>query len=200
MPTTTRLPGRSTSSLRWIGELFFTEGLDAALNIDRESFNYAHPHYQFVTKWVHRALKQFANRHKAIGAELKKQANVSQADAAQAKLTVVVNEAMERIPRMKDENPAEVTFIEDSQTDEVKKQRKAGAIVLSQSVLTAIADAEGKGTRQQSRAAHFEGQLKAVAQILDGYGLLDRLTYKQQNELIRAIARVFATEVADDSR
>ena len=182
------------------GELFFTEGLDAALNIDRESFNYAHPHYQFVTKWVHRALKQFATRHKAIGADLKKKANVAQAEAAHTQLTAVVNEALSHIPHMKDENPAEVTFIEDSQTDEVKKQRKAGAIVLSQSVLTAIADAEGKGTRQQSRAAHFEGQLKAVAQILDGYGLLDRLTYKQQNELIRAIARVFATEVADDSR
>jgi hypothetical protein len=182
------------------GELFFTEGLDAALNIDRESFNYAHPHYQFVMKWVHRALLQLANRSKAIGADLKKQADIVQAGAAQAKLTAVVNEAMGQIPRMRDENPAEVAFVDDSQFQDVKQQRKSGTIVFSRSVLEEIPNAGGKGKNQQSKAAHFEGQLRAVAQILDGYGLLARLSYKQQNELIRAIARVFATEVTDDVR
>ena len=51
-------------------ELFVSEGLDAALNIDRESFNFSHPHFQFLSKWVHRALRQIATRHKALGKEL----------------------------------------------------------------------------------------------------------------------------------
>ena len=46
-------------------EIFVLKGLDPALNIDRESFNYAHPHYQFLMKWVHNALRQLANTQKA---------------------------------------------------------------------------------------------------------------------------------------
>ena len=33
-------------------EIFVTEGLDAALNIDGESFNYGHPHLQLLTRWL----------------------------------------------------------------------------------------------------------------------------------------------------
>ena len=49
-------------------EIFVLKGLDAALNIDRESFNYAHPHYQCDATWaaltseqraVHTAPRQF---------------------------------------------------------------------------------------------------------------------------------------------
>ena len=45
-------------------EIFVSSGLDAALNIDRESFNFAHPHYQIVSNWLHRALRQLANTTK----------------------------------------------------------------------------------------------------------------------------------------
>lgn len=47
-------------------ELFILRGLDAALNIDRESFNFAHPHVQLVTAWLHRAIRQLTNRHKDL--------------------------------------------------------------------------------------------------------------------------------------
>ena len=47
-------------------EIFITKGLDAALNIDRESFNIAHPHYQYISKWLHHALKQLMSRHKSL--------------------------------------------------------------------------------------------------------------------------------------
>ena len=50
-------------------EIFVNQGLDEAINIDRESFNYAHPHYQYLVKWLHSALRQLANRHKEIGKE-----------------------------------------------------------------------------------------------------------------------------------
>ena len=38
--------------------------LDAALNIDRESFNTSHPHYQYVASWLHGGFRQFATRQK----------------------------------------------------------------------------------------------------------------------------------------
>lgn len=50
-------------------EIFVTEGLDSAINIDRESFNYSHPHYIYIQKWLHRALRLLVNRLKAIADE-----------------------------------------------------------------------------------------------------------------------------------
>jgi DNA mismatch endonuclease Vsr len=52
-------------------EIFVQEGLDNAVNIDRESFNFAHPHYQLIVKWLHSAIKQFTNKQKSIGKELR---------------------------------------------------------------------------------------------------------------------------------
>ena len=49
-------------------EIFVHEGLDGAVNIDRESFNYSHPHFLFIQKWLHRALRLLANRLKAVAA------------------------------------------------------------------------------------------------------------------------------------
>lgn len=46
-------------------EIFVHEGLDGAINIDRESFNYSHPHFLYIQKWLHRALRLLANRLKA---------------------------------------------------------------------------------------------------------------------------------------
>ena len=49
-------------------EIFVHEGLDSAINIDRESFNYSHPHFLFVQKWLHRALRLLVNRLKNMAA------------------------------------------------------------------------------------------------------------------------------------
>jgi hypothetical protein len=50
-------------------EIFVTDGLDGALNIDRESFNYSHPHYIYIKKWLHAALKLLFNRLKGLAKE-----------------------------------------------------------------------------------------------------------------------------------
>lgn len=47
-------------------EIFVHEGLDSAINIDRESFNYSHPHFLYVKGWLHTALRLLVNRLKAI--------------------------------------------------------------------------------------------------------------------------------------
>lgn len=50
-------------------EIYIHEGLDSAINIDRESFNYSHPHFLFLQKWLHKALRLLVNRLKAIAKE-----------------------------------------------------------------------------------------------------------------------------------
>ena len=49
-----------------VAEVFVSTGLEEALNIDRESFNTAHPHYQILLNWVHNALRQVFNKQKEI--------------------------------------------------------------------------------------------------------------------------------------
>ena len=51
-----------------IAEIFVHEGLDAAVNIDRESFNYSHPHFLYIQRWLHRALRLLMNRLKHVSA------------------------------------------------------------------------------------------------------------------------------------
>ncbi|MBZ9725553.1 ATP-binding protein [Mesorhizobium sp. CO1-1-11] len=52
-------------------EIFVNEGLDGALNIDRESFNTSNPHYLYIQKWLHSAFRQFATMHKRLGRSIK---------------------------------------------------------------------------------------------------------------------------------
>jgi len=52
-------------------EIFVLEGLDGALNIDRESYNTSHAHYLYIQKWLHNAFRQFATQHKRIGREVR---------------------------------------------------------------------------------------------------------------------------------
>jgi len=177
-------------------EVFISEGLDAALNIDRESFNYSHPHLQFLTKWVYRALRQVATKHKAIGSELKAAARDEHAEQVREALQQVVGETLSKASGA-DEEPPAVVFVDDERSSEAKQARKGGAIVFPKRVLEDFPESERRGARVERQRSHFEEQLKAVAQILDAYGLLQQLTYRQQEELLRAIARVFLTGGAE---
>ncbi|MEG8021635.1 ATP-binding protein [Sphingomonas aerolata] len=47
-------------------EIFVQEGLDGAINIDRESFNYSHPHYLYIQRWLHKALRLLINKQKLV--------------------------------------------------------------------------------------------------------------------------------------
>jgi hypothetical protein len=171
-------------------ELFVAEGLDAALNIDRESFNYSHPHYQFISRWIYRALRQLATRHKALGSDAIAESRTQDAAAAQQELRSVVAESFAKTPE-KDEEPPEVVFVDNDQSPEAKTQRRQGALVFRKEVLDEYPKGTKAGAKREQKKEQFEDKLKAVAQILDGYGLLKRLSYQQQEELLRAVARVF---------
>lgn len=62
-------------------EIFVQNGLDGAINIDRESFNYSHPHFLYIQKWLHKALRLLANRLKALAKEDLQKAKVARASA-----------------------------------------------------------------------------------------------------------------------
>ncbi|MBA4046252.1 MAG: ATP-binding protein [Erythrobacter sp.] len=89
-------------------EIFVREGLDGAINIDRESFNYSHPHYLYIQRWLHKALRLFVNRQKAIAKEdldrekAKGQASLTSARAKTAFAIWSSRQGRTQIPRLRD--------------------------------------------------------------------------------------------------
>ena len=177
-------------------EIFVEHGLDSALNIDRESFNFSHPHFQFIAKWTHSALRQIANRHKKLlaGAQSKKRARDQIRQSGKIKQVVV--EAMEELGVYAPDVPATVEFTEEGTQEKVLvAKRRSGVLAFRDTdILPQPAKSAPTGKRQEVNAILLKERAAAVAQILDAYGILEELEYEDQEHLIRAICRVFITE------
>lgn len=169
-------------------EVFVRKGLDAALNIDRESFNYAHPHYQYLLKWTHRAIRQITNLLKQLSSEKRAARARDEAAARSRKLQQTVRQKLEKV--VPDEDIPDVVW-GDNET-ELRKARKDGALAFDPAVVFADAPEATRNTQgQRDSRAHLEAQMAAVAQILDAYGAFEGMTYDKQQEMLRAIVAVF---------
>ena len=141
-------------------EIFVHDGMDAALNIDREAFNFAHPHYQIVAEWLHQAIRQFTNKHKFILKELRKEKKAAAARAGADSLRDITENAA---TAAKNSNASSgevspVKFVEKFDK-ESEKLRNAGAIVFN------------VGT--EKKFDRIKPQLEAMIQVLDAFGLLE---------------------------
>lgn len=188
-------------------EIFVRKGLDPALNIDRESFNYSHPHYQYLMKWVHHALRQIANTQKALGEGIQKEEGKAYAEERLRSLHETVTK---ELASGKDDIP-EVVFVTGKSRDqattaqeELFKERKKGTLAFDSKEIFGVFESPrpgpiGKKPRQKkpkndpkTEKAFFEEQIKAVARILAAYGCLEGMSYAKQQRLLRAIVAVFS--------
>lgn len=173
-------------------EIFVTKGLDAALNIDRESFNYAHPHYVLLSNWLHRALRQVANTHKALGAAVRNDKLVERRSASDDALNEFAVQQWNFVRHEAAELPPPVVVAIGPL--EAAAQRSQGVIAFDRSRLTAANPPPGR--QADLEAAEREAKLKALAVILDGYGVFDNMSFDNQHDLMNAILSVFF----DDAR
>ena len=160
-------------------ELFVQRGLDAALNIDRESFNYAHPHLQLVTLWLHGAIRQLTNRLKDEAEKLRLLRKSSEAEAGRDQLS---RSAAQVWRRRQGDAPTPDVVIANSH-DEAQRARESGSIAVMRSI---VPTAE-KPAERTSR----EGEVAALVQVLAAYEVLEGRPYEEQQELIKAILAVF---------
>jgi hypothetical protein len=175
-------------------EVFVLRGLDAALNIDRESFNYAHPHYQYIMRWVHRALRQLMTTLKQLASDVRQQTIETQRSATTTALTDFVAQEVVRVRGDSDAEPLDVD-LSGSDARRIAEARKNGRLALSAvKVFQPLGKPGRAGKRAKGQQDLFKQQIKAVAQVLDAYGLLDGLTYERQEELLRAIVSIFAVD------
>lgn len=164
-----------------MSEVFITEGLDAALNIDRESFNFSHPHYQYLQKWVHFAVRQTTNKLKGLNKELLDARRSRAADARSSRLDDLVGRVWEERKGVDAEPPPTVRLAPRGQA--LLDDRERGVLVFDSDEIVARADSR--------YAAVQDGQLEALAKVLSAWGLLDDLTWDDQQSLLADVAAVF---------
>ncbi|MFN9528349.1 MAG: ATP-binding protein [Pseudomonadaceae bacterium] len=176
-------------------EVFITKGLDPALNIDRESFNISHPHYQYVTKWVHAALRQITNKLKDLGKKSRDEEKYAEKNKTISIVQRHLDEVWERSGDLLSQRPDVFVVasgpsgggastrqlnIESGLTFEVDNDRLASLQRLPANALTPLE------------------QVKSVFIVLSAYGLLEELSYTKQQELFKDIMIVLSPEIAHD--
>jgi len=172
-------------------EIFVKRGLEAALNIDRESFNTSHPHTVLLTRWVHSALRQLATAQKREAQELREVKRDASKQTARNRLDQIVDNANELrtdgegvVPNVYFDGPgASAAAPSDG---EVSQKFDLTRLVAE------IPDATDLKPKNDNL-----GKLAAITKLLAVYGVLDALSPKEQENLLGSILGVLETENLD---
>lgn len=167
-------------------EIFVSEGLDSALNIDRESFNHAHPHSVYLTKWLHSALRQLASAQKRVASDLRGQTRDESKGAAVTTIQSVANHVWKHEA---DDPGARPPTIELSATGH-KNETIGETYVYSRSAIVPERPRSAQTAKTKARNEILEEKLKAIAQVLASFGLLDAVSKRKQEKLLRAIYEI----------
>ena len=163
-------------------EIFVSEGLEAALNIDRESFNYAHPHVVYITKWLHAAVRRVATVQKRIAGEIREATREAVAAGEEEVLSRIVAQAW----RVESDDPgAEPPPVEFDDGISERPSVELGAYRFRRGPVF--------GEHEQRRTLQNQGndrKLRAMVQILAAYGILESLTDQQQERLLSRMRQV----------
>lgn len=185
-PTFMRYQVSELTRLRQITcEIFVSEGLDSALNIDRESFNNAHPHAVYITRWLHSALRQLASAQKRLASEAREHTRFESKGAAVSEIQRVAS----RVWKQESDDPgANPPFIELSKTG--AKSEAIGETYVFSHAAVVPERLHTLTAKAKTQDAVLEEKLKAIAQVLASFGLLDAVPKRKQEKLLRAIYEI----------
>lgn len=170
-------------------EIFVTQGLDAALNIDRESFNVAHPHFQYVSSWLHSAFRQFATRHKDIAKEARLKRLASGHAKTALKLEELVTDLVDDWSEG-DEEPVKVVF-EPKATEVATTGETNDSLAFSLDKVFAKYDLGSRATSKKSAEFYSDqATMQAIAQVLYVAGVFDKMSHERQEKLLADLAAI----------
>ncbi|SDM24414.1 ATP-binding protein [Maricaulis salignorans] len=169
-----------TTRLRQIvSEIFVHDGVDAALNIDRESFNYAHPHIQFVQSWLHRSLRKLTNKHKEISRRLRDTRKLHFIENNEDFIESSLEELWQR-ERGDEPRPSIEVF---SEFAEINRSRDDGNLTLDESEIS-------KSIGASTLDPEVKRQATAIYEILLAFDLLTEKSFDQHAEIVAQILKV----------
>jgi hypothetical protein len=169
-------------------EIFVKEGLDSALNIDRESFNNAHPHSVYITKWLHSALRQLASTQKRLAGDIRAVVRSENKDAV---VSTIQNVATKIWQEENDDVGALPPAIELSNTGQ-KSLDSDDTYVFSRKAIIPVRTGANTAKTKVNNVI-LEEKLKAIAQVLASFGLLDAVPLRKQEKLLKAIYEILDT-------
>ena len=151
-------------------EVFVHEGLDSALNIDRESFNYSHPHLLYIQRWLHRALRLLVNRLKAMANEDLQRERATQRGKVQADRVALAQGVWHRRYGADSDTPVQDTEF--------------------QKVVTEVGDVDIDWSDFPD-ITEDPGTITALSIVLEAYGALSALPVADRASLINDVIQLF---------
>jgi hypothetical protein len=167
-------------------EIFVRSGLDAALNIDRESFNFGHPHAKILASWAHRAMRQVANTQKRLAKKERDEERASISVERASRLQRVVENRIEQIAGRE---PTPIKIRTSTNDPIALQERASGNVVISQKSIEPALP-QGTGVAQKQERELVTEKMKSIVQVLEAFGVLDELSYEKRELLITAIAEI----------
>lgn len=170
-------------------EIFVRQGLEAALNIDRESFNSSHPHTVLITNWVHSALRQLATAQKREAQKARLERKVVEVEGVQAHLSVAVQSANEY--RSSGEALIPEVVLSSASNDSIGDlvPSELGIRVNHEGLLRRVVPDDKRKPRPVSLS-----KLKALIQLYAVYGFLDELSEDSRDQLIASTLAVLEAD------
>jgi hypothetical protein len=165
-------------------EIYVNKGLDSALNIDRESFNISHPHYQIMMRWFHQAIRQVVNKIKVIRKEVHQESSVEHRGEFDRK----VNQPVEASLIKRGLDPIERTELHlyEDESEVAMDSFSYNKNEFLKTIQVRSSDA--------SKSHRVEIKLQAILQILDSYDLLDNLSVEKQTAMIEDLINIISVE------
>ena len=182
-PTFMRYQVSEQTRLRQITcEIFVSQGLEAALNIDRESFNFAHPHVVYITKWLHATLRRVATEQKRIAGEIRAERRATAVVETEAAISKIARQAWREESDDPGAEPPRVVFDEGPDTSLFEEP---GTYRFRRSPILGDQTA-----RPKAAAATTETQMEALVQLLAAFGVLEHLSEQRQERLLAGIREI----------
>ncbi|MCV4285719.1 ATP-binding protein [Pseudomonas capsici] len=177
-------------------EIFVHDGLDSALNIDRESFNISHPHYQIIMKWLHQAIRQVVNKYKAIKKEEVAKNNLDSRSRYDSKLSELVLTSIQKSGMELDD--VSNLYLIDSGLAYSTDRNKLSVLDLPMESIKVdrgrFIQLAGVGTHNSKKGYHVESKVEAILQVLESYKVLSNLSVSQRESLIEDLIQIVSFE------
>lgn len=168
-------------------EIFIEDGFDGALNIDRESFNFAHPHAVIVTRWLHEGVRRIIAEQKRLSGALLKKKKEDVNAANLDKLASIVSEVW---AEREEEYGAQVPRVRFIRADGRAVESDSLNSMLDDDVVLpahVLGPYDSRLVADQNRLKRTKPVVEALAQILSVIDGFDELSASRKAKVISAI-------------
>lgn len=169
-------------------EIFIHKGFDSALNIDRESFNFSHPHAVYVTRWLHSALRQLATAQKRFANEIRVELRSQGQKQTLTNLQQIAVDIWKEETKDNASLPPSIIF----DNNDSRQGKLIDEADMRFNRASIVPNRRPQLTTPAQSVINDE-KLKAIVQVLASFNLLDKLSKTKQERLLKAIYQIIET-------